>query len=195
MKKLFWGIAAVAVALAGCGESEEERFNKAKEKFDNFTVTIDFNNQGEENIRNQLEIDGKACKSTQSNESTTVTYYYKETDGGLYYYVNKINGWEKTPLSSVKELLSREMTGYVAYFQEFFYDDFVKQDGYLVMTDSALLGYDKMLGSSMTLSSAKLKLNGSSFENAVAVIQEGSLRTQINYEFEKFGSTSVVLPE
>ncbi len=200
MKKFIAGIFTLIIAvcaLVGCGEmeSEEERFLKAQQKFDNFTVTLDFKVQGEEEYRAKFEFDKKACKYIITEESSIRTYYYKETDSGVYYYINKSYGWQPTIFDTMNEIRANGEVGYVAFFEKFFYDDFEKDGDYLKMTDSALASYSALLGSYATLDSAKLKLNGSHFSEAVAIIQSGSARTQIEYKFEKYGTTSVNLPE
>lgn len=183
-------------ALSGCGQNEEECFKKATESFGNYTATLVYDMQREEKYECKVEVDGAACKATYSDELNVSTEYYKEQGGKVYRYRGANSGWTEVSYSKLSDVLADgEAFGYLSIFQKFFYDDFEKDGDYLKMKNNALESYSKMLDE--TLDSVKLKLGKDRFDSAVAVIaaEGGSLRIKIDYTFEKYGSTSVTLPE
>lgn len=199
MKKYIIGmtIASIALcALAGCGKSEEECFNEAKQRFDNFTVTINLEAYGRDNEHVVCEIDGTNCKYTRSGTSFLSSYWYKEEDNKIYEFQEQSHNWLLIPnCSTFNDLLMNEGVGYVGIFEQIFYDDFIEEDDFLKMNNNAISYYSNKLSNNTILCSAKIRLRGNQFDIATAIFQTSTTRLQLDYTFFNFGSTSVILPE
>lgn len=197
MKKLLivsaLACAAALFAAAGCGErggaSEEEQFNSAKAKFDNYTVDVQINYSEGGGYESTLMVDGAG--GAVYDEESGEYYYYKEEDGEVFHYES--SGWVLLRSADTIEEATSEVNGYVYMVENLFYDDFESVDGELVLTDEALEAYSEQYG--MDISSCRVKLSGSTIASATVVVNYYGERTEVNYSFSDYGTTEVTLPE
>lgn len=197
MRKLFivpaLACAAALFAVAGCGErggaSEEEQFNSAKAKFDNYTVDVQINYSEGGGYESTLMVDGAG--GAVYDEESGEYYYYKEEDGEVFQY--EASGWVLLRSADTIEEATSEVNGYVYMVENLFYDDFESVDGELVVTDKALEAYSEQYG--MDISSCRVKLSGSTIASATVVVNYYGERTEVNYSFSDYGTTEVTLPE
>lgn len=197
MRKLFivsaLACAAALFAAAGCGErggaGEEERFNAAKAKFDNYTVDVQINYSEGGGYESTLMVDGAG--GAVYDEESGEYYYYKEEDGEVFHYES--SGWVLLRSADTIEEATSEVNGYVYMVENLFYDDFESVDGELVVTDEALEAYSEQYG--MDISSCRVKLSGSTIASATVVVNYYGERTEVNYSFSDYGTTEVTLPE
>lgn len=197
MKKLLivpaLACAAALFAVAGCGErggaSEEEQFNSAKAKFDNYTVDVQINYSEGGGYESTLMVDGAG--GAVYDEESGEYYYYKEEDGEVFHYES--SGWVLLRSADTIEEATSEVNGYVYMVENLFYDDFESVDGELVLTDEALEAYSEQYG--MDISSCRVKLSGSTIASATVVVNYYGERMEVNYSFSDYGTTEVTLPE
>ena len=197
MKKLLivpaLACAAALFAVAGCGErggaSEEEQFNSAKAKFDNYTVDVQINYSEGGGYESTLMVDGAG--GAVYDEESGEYYYYKEEDREVLHYES--SGWVLLRSADTIEEATSEVNGYVYMVENLFYDDFESVDGELVVTDKALEAYSEQYG--MDISSCRVKLSGSTIASATVVVNYYGERMEVNYSFSDYGTTEVTLPE
>lgn len=197
MKKLLivsaLACAAALFAVAGCGErggaGEEERFNAAKQKFDNYTVDVQINYSEGGGYESTLMVDGAG--GAVYDEESGEYYYYKEEDGEVFHYES--SGWVLLRSADTIEEATSEVNGYVYMVENLFYDDFESVDGELVVTDEALEAYSEQYG--MDISSCRVNLSGSTIASATVVVNYYGERMEVNYSFSDYGTTEVTLPE
>lgn len=184
---------AALFAAAGCGErggaSEEEQFNAAKQKFDNYTVDVQINYSEGGGYESTLMVDGAG--GAVYDEESGEYYYYKEEDGEVFHYES--SGWVLLRSADTIEEATSEVNGYVYMVENLFYDDFESVDGELVVTDEALEAYSEQYG--MDVSSCRVKLSGSTIASATVVVNYYGERMEVNYSFSDYGTTEVTLPE
>ena len=197
MKKLLivsaLACAAALFAAAGCGErggaSEEEQFNSAKAKFDNYTVDVQINYSEGGGYESTLMVDGAGGAGYA--EERGGYYDYKEEDGEVFHYES--SGWVLLRSADTIEEATSGVNGYVYMVENLFYDDFESVDGELVVTDKALEAYSEQYG--MDISSCRVKLSGSTIASATVVVNYYGERMEVNYSFSDYGTTEVELPE
>ena len=197
MKKLLivpaLACAAALFAVAGCGErggaSEEEQFNSAKAKFDNYTVDVQINYSEGGGYESTLMVDGAG--GAVYDEESGEYYYYKEEDREVLHYES--SGWVLLRSADTIEEATSEVNGYVYMVENLFYDDFESVDGELVVTDEALEAYSEQYG--MDISSCRVNLSGSTIASATVVVNYYGERMEVNYSFSDYGTTEVTLPE
>ena len=197
MKKLLivsaLACAAALIAAAGCGErggaGEEEQFNSAKAKFDNYTVDVQINYSEGGGYESTLMVDGAG--GAVYDEESGEYYYYKEEDGEVFHYES--SGWVLLRSADTIEEATSGVNGYVYMVENLFYDDFESVDGELVVTDKALEAYSEQYG--MDISSCRVKLSGSTIASATVVVNYYGERMEVNYSFSDYGTTEVELPE
>lgn len=184
---------AALFAAAGCGErggaSEEEQFNAAKQKFDNYTVDVQINYSEGGGYESTLMVDGAG--GAVYDEESGEYYYYKEEDGEVFHYES--SGWVLLRSADTIEEATSEVNGYVYMVENLFYDDFESVDGELVLTDEALEAYSEQYG--MDISSCRVNLSGSTIASATVVVNYYGERMEVNYSFSDYGTTEVTLPE
>lgn len=201
MKKLLivpaLACAAALFAVAGCGErggvGEEEQFNSAKAKFDNYTVDVQINYSEGGGYESTLMVDGANGMVTGNyiGEEEGESYYYKEEDGEVFQY--EASDWVLLRSADTIEEATSEVNGYVYMVENLFYDDFESVGGELVVTDEALEAYSEQYG--MDISSCRVKLSGSTIASATVVVNYYGERMEVNYSFSDYGTTEVELPE
>lgn len=190
-------ICFAALSFAGCGGSglsEEEQFNQAKERFDNYTVEVTFRYADGGSFNSVLMCDGTKGKLTVNSDTPGEGWvrYYSEDYGKVFAYDEDDGNWRELSYASTIEEASSGYNGYVMIFTGLFYDDFEKKDGYLVAKADALASYGETYG--LTISSAKVKLSDGRFTTATAIADDGG-RIELTFTFKNYGTTSVTLPQ
>ena len=187
--------AAALGAVVGCGEgrgmSDEERFNAAKEKFDNYTVDVQINYSEGGSYNTTLMVDGLSGMLESHTADTTI--YYKKDGVTVYYMYSDDTDWREATYAGSIEEASGSYNGYVYMVENLFYDDFESVDGELVVTDEALEAYSEQYG--MEVSSCRVKLSGSTIASATVVVNYYGERMEVNYSFSDYGTTEVTLSE
>lgn len=198
MKKIFLAtllcvILISTLCLTTSCASKEERFNKAKNSFDNYTVDVIIADAEGGKFTTKLQIDNKKAKVVFSAENYSETTYYKIENGKVYEYWDRDSGWEETEYSSIEDA-SYNVNWFVKIFQQVYFDDFEEDGEFLKLKETSLEDYSKKLGENINLRSAKIILKNDKFESAIVVVQMGNDRCEIKYEFYDYGKTSVTLP-
>ena len=189
------GIGMTVAAFSGCA-SEEELFAKATDNFNNYTAEIHIAySNGRDDYNVVLMVDGAKGKlDILQDEGGADTRYFKEDQGSVFSYLAEDKEWIKSNSGSTIEEVTAEYNGYVFVFQNIFYDDFEKQDDYLVAGESVLNSFSEQFG--MDIASARVKLDGDKFVSATIVLEYFTdVRMQVNYTFKNYGGTKVDLPE
>ncbi len=201
MKKLVIGLVAVCLIICmlsfvGCGGSigktEEDQFNEAKEKFENYTVDVTIQYAGGDKYVSTLMCDGQKGMLTLKSPSESVVYF-SEDYGKVFYYEDENKEWNEDDSASTIEEATSDLNGYVFIIQTLFFDDFTKDGEYFVAKQSALSAYSEEYG--IEMQSVKVKLESSKFVSATAIVEYFGSRLEVQYSFSNYGNTKVNLPE
>lgn len=188
---IFACLLIAASMLTACG-TPEENFKKATQNFDNFTVEIEEESEGEKSLTVIVKTDNTLKFITCTQSASTTVYIKKDGEKyRLYDFVKK--GWSSTGYSETElfgDVQSTE-SGVIGVLKQSFFDDYTVANNEYIMKDSALASYSKYFGKYETLESFRFKLNGDHFEQATAVTQYGTYRHQYTYKFKDFGKSKV----
>ena len=200
---LICGLLLGAACLLGACAPASERFEAATHAFDNYTAHVEMEYVAYYDIKQYtymydtvLKVDGTKAYLTTTQENTTKTYYIKEENGNVSIYMTANSGWVTSSYQSIEEAaVGITNYCYLEIFQKLYFDEAEEDGNFYQLKDSALSAYSTMFG--LTLTSAKIELNGSNFTSAeiVGFGANGSNRFHLNYDFSNYGSTSVTLPQ
>lgn len=201
MKKLVIGLVIVCLIIGvlsfvGCGgnigKTEEQQFNDAKQKFDNYTVDVTIQYAGGDKYVSTLMCDGQKGKLSVKSPAESVVYF-SEDYGKVFSYEEENKEWEEYGSVSTIEEATSDYNGYVYIIQTLFFDDYAKDGEYFVAKESALSAYSEEFG--IEIQSVKVKMENSKFISATAIVEYFGARLEVQYSFSDYGTTKVNLPD